>query len=172
MQIHPIKFECTQCGKCCERQFAGAPLYIRDVESLSAYLRLTPAAFVERYCSIEMEDVEVDGQTVRVTGLRLRSNEGRCVFLKGKLCGVHDAKPYICKASPFVSQVFTFPDLENELRIVCDGYGQGKTYSSEEIRAWIEVEQEHEAADVERHLAGGLEQLGIVSGADTKPKEQ
>ncbi len=83
-------FSCRRCGDCCIGK-GGIVLRGRDQKRLVAALRLSLAEFQAR-CTERQGDK-----------IRLRSGpDGACVFYRpGSGCGVHQARPDICRAWPF-----------------------------------------------------------------------
>jgi Predicted Fe-S-cluster oxidoreductase len=83
-------FQCTGCGHCCEGK-GGIIVSPSDLERLAGHMGLAPKAFSATFGE------EYAGK------LRLRVNdEGLCVFyVQGVGCGVHVAKPDICRAWPY-----------------------------------------------------------------------
>jgi Fe-S-cluster containining protein len=84
------RIDCTQCANCC--RVATVKVSERDVERLSRFLRMAPAAFVAEYTT-ESED---EGMILS------RTDEAGCVFLDGTECTVYDARPDICQRFPHV----------------------------------------------------------------------
>jgi len=84
-------FACTRCGACCQGA-GGIVLAARDRRRLAGHLGLSEAALVERYAE------ERGGRTVLGQG-----PDGYCVFYDQKLpgCGVHAARPDVCRAWPY-----------------------------------------------------------------------
>jgi Fe-S-cluster containining protein len=162
LDLTPFRFECTRCGKCCERQFGGVTLYLSDVVRLAKHFDLSPREFVARYCTFR-EHV-VDGPRGRrvLADLRLRSHRnGHCVLLSGHSCSVHEVKPYVCAAAPFVFEIFSDPEAKQELKEICDGYGQGPEHGEPEFDRWLARESEHEREDAAAHAGGVAAALGI-----------
>ena len=82
------QIDCTQCANCC--RVATVKLSERDVERLSRYLRLPPAAFQAEYTMLSDDE-----------GLILRrSEQSGCIFLDGNACTVYDARPDTCQRFP------------------------------------------------------------------------
>lgn len=83
-------FDCRRCGECC-RGMGGIILSRKDSERLAAHLGLSVAELHAGYAE------EKRGK------YRLRAGEdGACVFfVNGARCGVHAAKPDICRAWPY-----------------------------------------------------------------------
>ncbi|WP_165067151.1 YkgJ family cysteine cluster protein [Desulfovibrio sp. ZJ200] len=83
-------FACRMCGRCCEGR-GGIVVGPADLARLCAFLNLAADEVIARY-----------GE--RSNGkLKIRSGEDdRCIFFRqGQGCGVHEAKPAICRAWPF-----------------------------------------------------------------------
>ncbi|CAK7049795.1 MAG: hypothetical protein DELT_00990 [Desulfovibrio sp.] len=82
-------FACACCGECCSGT-GGIVLRRSDTERLAAHFHVPVPAFLERYAE-------------RARGkYRLRAGSGgACVFAEGATCGVHAARPDICRAWPF-----------------------------------------------------------------------
>lgn len=84
----PNAFECQRCGHCCHGQ-GGIVLTAGDVERLCAFLGRERDAFLagSTVCS---------GSKVHL-GVR---PDGYCIFFADG-CGVHPARPDICRAWPY-----------------------------------------------------------------------
>lgn len=85
----PEKFACDCCGDCCHGT-GGIVLRDTDAARLAVFLRISVAGFFERYAE------EVRGKRRLRTGA-----SGACIFAAEDLCGVHEARPDICRAWPF-----------------------------------------------------------------------
>jgi len=83
-------FQCAGCGHCCEGR-GGIIVSPFDLDRLAGHLGLSPGVFRSTYGE------EYAGK------LRLRVDDrGLCVFyVQGVGCGVHVAKPDICRAWPY-----------------------------------------------------------------------
>ncbi len=85
-----IAFSCQRCGHCCHGE-GGIILKPSDAERLAAHLGLTRAELLERY------GADKGSKPNLKTG-----PDGYCVFFEqGVGCGVHPARPDICRAWPF-----------------------------------------------------------------------
>lgn len=81
-------FACRRCGRCCQGK-GGIVLGVRDIERLCRYLDVSPEALLSRYA-------ELVGEMPRfVSGA-----DGYCIFYKDG-CGVHPARPDVCRAWPY-----------------------------------------------------------------------
>jgi Fe-S-cluster containining protein len=81
---------CARCGNCCRW-----PGYVRvlpdEVEGISRFLGLAPAAFTGQYTRL----------LPARTGLSLTETAtGACVFLEGNACRIHAVKPRQCRDFP------------------------------------------------------------------------
>lgn len=81
-------FECRMCGHCCEGR-GGIVLSARDLGRLAAFLNLSEAETVSRYAEKSNGKLKIKN-----------ADNGWCVFFNHG-CGVHEAKPDICRAWPF-----------------------------------------------------------------------
>ena len=86
-----LRFQCTECGKCC----TGAPGYVwvneQEMEEMAAFLHISLKEFMMKY--------------VRRVGHRYSLTESKktfdCVFLKEKKCQVYGARPVQCRTYPW-----------------------------------------------------------------------
>ncbi len=86
----PEVFDCRMCGYCCEGQ-GGIVVSPTDLDRICQHLELDSTTFTERYGCVQNGKLKVR------TG-----DDGFCIFFeKGRGCGVHVAKPDICRAWPF-----------------------------------------------------------------------
>lgn len=118
-----LRFQCTECGKCC----TGAPGHVwvsdEEVEEMATFLNLTPAEFRKRY--------------VRRVGQRYSLVEKKnydCVFLKDKKCMLYTTRPKQCRTFPFWPHLLTESGWKEAAK-TCEGIDQGPLMSKEEIEA-------------------------------------
>lgn len=117
-----IRFECTGCGECCTGE--SGTIFINDREStaIAERLGMTRKAFLETHA------YPIKG------GHSIREKEnGDCVFLNGKRCGIYDVRPTQCRTFPFWPETLRSEARWKETCKACEGIGQGKLYSKEEI---------------------------------------
>jgi len=81
-------FECRRCGDCCQGR-GGIVLMQKDVIRLSRHLNFSRDEFLSRHTTIEHNKVLLNS-----------GPDGYCVFYE-QGCGVHPARPDICRAWPF-----------------------------------------------------------------------
>lgn len=110
---------------------------------------------------IAVEYVSPEGREV-VPYLALKTENDTCTFLEGALCGVHNAKPYQCAASPLMAEFLLEPDGWESFRNNCAGMGQGplitRAMMDEALdrQATIDLNYECELAQFEGSLAALL----------------
>ena len=91
-------FQCRMCGDCC-RGYGGTYLTEEDINAIAGRLNIRPEKFLSSYCTY--------------SGSRpvlAQKEDGYCIFWD-KLCLIHDVKPRMCKAWPFIKSVLT--DIAN-----------------------------------------------------------
>ena len=112
-----VRFKCEFCTLCC-----------RDTESrVRRILLLNSEAnriSDENSIEIEMFAEKIEGFKPYVYQMR-KTEDGRCIFLKGNLCSIYPIRPLICRFYPFQLRsigkneyIFTYT---NE----CPGIGKG-----------------------------------------------
>ena len=126
-----LRFECTQCGKCC----GGEPGIIfvtdREIGEIADALRLERASFTSQY----LRSIPA--------GFSIRERpDGDCVFLEEDRCAIHAVRPMQCRTYPF-----WFKNLRSEQSWAatcdsCPGIGQGKLHTEEEVLSVVEKDLE------------------------------
>jgi Fe-S-cluster containining protein len=114
--LHPIVFQCQQCGDCCSGR---GGIYVRpdEVDAMAALLALPVAEFSRRF-------VEASPM-----GPRLTVADGVCVFLMaGGLCRIHPVKPFICRQWPFLPALLMHPDELEHAKGACAGLNPACTH--------------------------------------------
>lgn len=103
-------FECIMCGECC-RGFGGTYVSGQDIENICAYIKADPDKFLETYC-------DPSGSRYVLTC----GEDGFCIFFdKEKQCTIHQVKPYMCRAWPFIASVIKHPENWNAMAGSCPG---------------------------------------------------
>lgn len=96
------EFQCERCGTCCLNEEI-IRLTIVDLFRLAGALKVSPANFFKKYCTI----ADPFGRGRRSINLKTR---GGCPFYQNSTCTVYEVRPYICRAFPF-----TYPELEHAI---------------------------------------------------------
>jgi len=123
-----LRFECTQCGKCCTFRDAYAHVYLSraEVKALAAHLELEVRTFRRRYAF-----------TDEYGWTQLRTAGERCVFLDADTsrCLVYSARPEQCRTFPFWRDLVEDDAWTEEAARICEGVGRGRLYGAEEVLA-------------------------------------
>jgi uncharacterized protein len=126
-----LRFECQpDCGKCCTSVREGSVfLEPPDIESLARKLQVSEHELVEKYTTRE------EGSELELA----KNAAGDCVFLVDRACSVQDAKPFQCRAYPFLPQD-GFTPVESPFtwryeKKFCPGIGKGPLYPKKTIVA-------------------------------------
>ena len=117
-----LRFECTGCGKCCTGSSGTIFVNEHESEAIAKRLGLSTDDFLKKY-AYPMKG----GHSIQ------EKSNGDCVFLNGKLCGIYEDRPTQCRTFPFWPEVLRSESKWNETCKECEGMGQGKLYSKEEI---------------------------------------
>lgn len=131
-----LRFECTRCGSCCRNHGDYAWVYLADadVSAIAAYVGLSEAELLARYCR------EEDGWTA------LRMDRPACPFLRDdQSCAIYPVRPKQCATWPFWKENLRRATWEGPVKACCPGIGRGPTHSRAEIErsareteAWYE----------------------------------
>lgn len=110
-------FACRQCGTCCHGQ-GGIVLREKDVLRLAAHLELTPDRFLDRYARSRAGKYDIRSDST-----------GNCVFFQSPgACGVHPARPDICRAWPFFRGNLIDPESHAMAGEYCPGINAGTSF--------------------------------------------
>ena len=133
-----IKFECQGSGKCCTShgEFGFVYVNLKDRQKLAKHQGLTTSAFTKEFCE----------KRGGVWHIKERKDNPDCLFLKGKSCGVYEARPTQCRTWPFWPEVMDAKAWKKEVVSFCPGIGKGRVWSAEEIdkniKEQVQAEQE------------------------------
>lgn len=146
-------FMCRICGTCCSGD-GSAFLYPEDIIRLADYLNISVQEAVDKYTDyIMLEIVEDRGSYFYIPYLILKKRDDNCcIFLKDKLCSIHEAKPEQCRKTPFVSEFFTDNQWREQLRKLCAGVHDLTEYKIDELRKEYEDPSEKREQEYYRNL--------------------
>ncbi len=124
-----LRFECTQCGKCC----TGEPgfVWVNDVEidKLAKFRGDVRHEFVALYTK------KARGQVT----LREKA-DGACVFYDAERgCTVYSVRPRQCRTWPFWDSNLESPETWQRTEGDCPGSGRGELIPVEEILRRVKV---------------------------------
>ena len=154
-----LEFSCQMCGKCCTGFDDGEVyLYKEDIIRLAEHLNMNTESglklFAKKYIKV-IEDQfywkELGAQKGKVykfltLGFKFVGNDEHCHFLQGKICSVHEFRPFQCRSFPFWQMMVSSKLNIESYKKKCQGLqlSEGKFYSKDQILKWAKVEQEIE----------------------------
>jgi uncharacterized protein len=80
----PFSYACAACGRCCRHYLIRVNPY--EVMQLARHLGLSTTAFIAQYVGID--------------STLIHNADDTCVFLGPRGCGVHPARPMVCRLYP------------------------------------------------------------------------
>lgn len=89
-----LKFQCTECGKCCTGQPGFVWISIEEMTAMAASLNISLDLFKRKYTR------QRDNRYALVEK-KTANNEYTCVFLKDKKCQVYKTRPVQCRTYPW-----------------------------------------------------------------------
>ncbi len=134
-----LKFNCTQCSKCCRHEPGYVFLSYQDIQRIADTLEISPGKVVEEYCIL------VDLGPVTRISLKETSNND-CLFWRNG-CVIYKGRPLQCRSYPFWPAHIASEESWNELEQECPGVNRGKIHSYEEIEAWEALRREEPLID-------------------------
>ena len=102
-------FECAMCGRCCACQDL-VQLTAYEMFKLAAHLEMPPGEFFDKYCLLAATNLNPS------THLYIKTTGGACPFLIGDKCGVHEARPFACRAYPMRAYWALAGDVKGQIR--------------------------------------------------------
>jgi Fe-S-cluster containining protein len=133
-----LRFECTQCGKCCWTRGEYSHVYLTpdDLAALAAAVGLSVAETRKRYTFRDE-----NGWT------ELDFSGGRCVMLdeKTNLCTVYESRPTQCRTFPFWPEMIRRGGWTAEAKRICEGVGNGRVVPKEEAAARLAAQKKADA---------------------------
>ena len=132
-----VRFQCQGSGKCCTShgEFGYVFLTLLDRKRMANHLGLKTAEFTRKYCA-------------KLRGayhLKEDLKQPDCLFLKGKSCGIYEARPTQCRTWPFWPEVMNAKTWKKEVVAFCPGIGKGPLITAEKIREQLELQAKSEA---------------------------
>ena len=111
-------FECQQCGDCC-KGYGGTYVDHNNIIKIAEYINFDPEKFIDKYC-----DKSGSKQVITL------GKDGYCIFFdKIKQCAIHEVKPYMCRAWPFIQSVIDYPENWNIMANSCPGMKKDIPYN-------------------------------------------
>ncbi len=129
-----LRFECTQCSKCCRFEPGYVFLSGNDIDGLSKAIGIKRAAFINQYCRT----------VVTESGQRISLNEKDdydCILWDKGGCTVYSSRPLQCRTYPFWNSSLLSEKIWNDLEEQCPGINRGRLNSKELVEYWLNREK-------------------------------
>lgn len=98
---------------------------------MAGHLGLTTSAFTRTYCE----------KTNGAWHLREETGKPDCQFLRGKRCGIYEARPEQCRTWPFWPEVMNAKRWNDDVKSFCPGVGKGRLWTAKEILAVLDSQK-------------------------------
>lgn len=133
-----VRFECQGSGQCClsRGEYGFVFLTREDRKRMADHLGLGLREFTKQYCD----------KTQGYYHLKEEETRAECTFLKGKRCGIYEARPIQCRTWPFWPEVMNAKTWNKEVKGFCPGVGKGQIIPPEEIERQLNEQKRSEAA--------------------------
>ena len=157
-------FVCRRCGACCRGE-GSVFLYPEDIVAIAAHLALPRQETVDRYADfVILEIPEEGGSWLYLPYLVLRKDEAHtCLFLRERLCAIHDAKPAQCRETPFVAEFFDDAAWRADLLRACPALREADPASLPAAVGLATADRDHRYRDLLREHAYDLERILSVT---------
>lgn len=127
-----LRFECTNCSRCCRHEPGYVFLSEQDLELLCNETGLERERFMSRYC----RSIDIGG----FYRLSLTEKDNYdCIFWRDGGCSVYQGRPLQCRTYPFWTSNLESPEDWELLKAGCPGADRGRLYSAAEIEELIEL---------------------------------
>lgn len=135
-QSKPVKFECTQCGKCCTGKGSYVFVTKSEAEKIQLFLGVSKAWFNRRYLLKHM-----DGDVVLT-----QHENGDCEFLdKIAGCRIYKVRPTQCSTYPYWPEIMKNRKSWLQERRRCEGIDRGEAVSVQKIHDALALLADNEA---------------------------
>lgn len=153
-------FDCRLCGHCCKGT-GGIVVSEKDLRRLCAFLDCTDQVFEAQYGHRR------NGKLF----IRSRADE-YCIFFKEKAgCGVHVAKPDICRAWPYFRGNLVDSESLELAKEYCPGIAQGQSHDDFVEEGLAYLLREALVGKRGRDEAGALQVLDLLARRDAADKK-
>jgi uncharacterized protein len=121
----PFSFDCAACGTCCRNK--RITLFPYEIARLAAACGTTTGQVIEQY-------TDENG-----TALRMRENDGCCVFLQDGHCSAHSGRPLSCRLYPLGRK--TTESGESFIEVQLPPTCRGRRGNSSTISAFLDTQE-------------------------------
>jgi len=129
-----LKFECTQCSKCCRFDPGYVFLSYNDLDRLIAHFNISETEFIEKYCrKVNM------GEYIRLS--LIEKSNFDCIFWNNGGCEIYESRPLQCRSYPFWKPFLVNQNSWDAESESCHGMNQSKNVSKEKIDQWLRLRE-------------------------------
>ena len=127
-----LKFSCKRCSSCCRYDSGFVFLSEKDLEKLTAELKMDSNGFIKAYCRWVTGLYEPESLS-----LREKSNKD-CIFWDSG-CTVYEARPLQCRTFPFWESILSSSEAWEVAATGCPGMNSGALHSEKTINEYIKM---------------------------------
>lgn len=125
-----LRFECTQCSKCCRYDPGYVFLSYNDLERLLKYFKISETEFIDKYCrKVDMGDKN------RLSLIEKENYD--CIFWSNGSCEIYESRPLQCRSYPFWEPFLINKKTWDAEAQSCPGMNRGVLVNKEKIDDWI-----------------------------------
>lgn len=125
-----LKFSCKRCSSCCRYDSGFVFLSEKDMEKLTARLKMDKNVFFQTYCRWV-----TDWEGKEVLSLREKSNKDCILWDNG--CSVYEARPLQCRTFPFWESVISSAEAWKITASGCPGMNSGALHTGSAIEKCV-----------------------------------
>lgn len=127
-----LKFECTQCSKCCRFDPGYVFLSYNDLDRLIKLFKMSEDSFIKQYCR------EVDmGENKRLSLIEKPNYD--CIFWSNGGCEIYEFRPLQCRSYPFWKPFLLNQEAWELEAESCPGINKGNIVSKKNIEKWLSL---------------------------------
>jgi Fe-S-cluster containining protein len=129
-----LKFSCKRCSSCCRYDPGFVYLSEKDLEKLTAELKLDRNSFLDKYCRWIKG---LEGK--KFLSLKEKSNKDCILWDSG--CIVYTARPLQCRAFPFWDNILYSAQSWKMTASACPGMNKGELHTEKAIQEYIKLRE-------------------------------
>lgn len=106
-----LRFECTQCGKCCSGSPGNVWVEDEEVALMANHFNISKKIFIRRYTK------KREGKLSLVE----TKKDYACIFLKDNRCSIYDIRPKQCRTFPWWKETVKTEESWKAASLYCEG---------------------------------------------------